>query len=106
MPDTRFEIVDGGAPLDAAVAAYETVYAKSWKDPEPFPAFNAALIRATAELGILRLGLWWVGDVPAAAQFWIVEGGHATVLKLAHDEAFADDINYPHFGTAKAPAAE
>ena len=37
---------------------------------------------------LARVGVWWIGDTPAAAQFWIVEHGRATVLKLAHDEAF------------------
>ena len=74
--------------LASGIAAFEAVYARSWKDPEPFPAFNPAQIRAAAALGLARVGVWWIGDAPAAAQFWIVEHGRATVLKLAHDEAF------------------
>jgi CelD/BcsL family acetyltransferase involved in cellulose biosynthesis len=70
------------------VAAFETVYERSWKEPEPYPAFNPAQIRAAASLGLARLGVWWIGETPAAAQFWIVEHGRATVLKLAHDEDF------------------
>ena len=83
----RFELVAGGAELEPAIAAYETVYARSWKHAEPFPLFNAALMRAAAPRGLLRLGLYWRGDRPVAAQIWIVENGKATVLKLAHDEA-------------------
>jgi hypothetical protein len=83
----RFELVTGGAGLEAGIAAYETVYARSWKPAEPFPRFNAALMRAIAPLGLLRLGLLWQAERPVAAQLWIVEGGQATVLKLAHDEA-------------------
>jgi CelD/BcsL family acetyltransferase involved in cellulose biosynthesis len=30
----------------------------------------------------------WIGEQPAAAQFWVVDQGVAGVLKLAHDEAF------------------
>jgi len=82
----RFELVTGGAALEPGIAAFETVYAQSWKPAEPFPRFNAALMRATAGQGLLRLGLYWCGDRPVAAQFWIVENGQATVLKLAHDE--------------------
>jgi CelD/BcsL family acetyltransferase involved in cellulose biosynthesis len=41
-------------------------------------------------LGLAQVGVWWIGGAPAAAQFWIVERGRATVLKLAHDEAFKD----------------
>lgn len=41
-----------------------------------------------APLGALRFGLWSIGDTPVAAQIWVVHGGRATVLKLAHDDAF------------------
>jgi CelD/BcsL family acetyltransferase involved in cellulose biosynthesis len=88
LGDARFTLIDSPDGLEPAIAAFEAVYAKSWKDPEPFPRFNAALIRTAAGMGILRLGIWWIGDQPVATQFWIVEHGHATVLKLAHDDAF------------------
>jgi hypothetical protein len=83
----RFQLVTGGDALEPGIAAYESVYARSWKPTEPFPLFNAALMRATAALGLLRLGLYWHEGQPVAAQFWIVDDGQATVLKLAHDEA-------------------
>ncbi|MBV1799984.1 GNAT family N-acetyltransferase [Siccirubricoccus sp. G192] len=77
-----------GAALDAGIAAYEDVRARSWKPHEPFPAFDAALMRAAARLGMLRLGLLrGRGDGrPAAAQYWIADGGRAWLLKLAHAE--------------------
>jgi hypothetical protein len=74
--------------IEVGVAAFETVYARSWKQPEPFPAFNPAQIRAAAALGSGRLGVWSIDGSPVAVQFWIVEHSRATVLKLAHDEAF------------------
>jgi hypothetical protein len=86
--DSRFSVVTGSEGLEEAIASFETVYASSWKEPEPFPAFNAALMRVAARLGILRLGVWTIGDIAVAVQFWIVEGGRATVLKLAHDETY------------------
>jgi hypothetical protein len=88
LAGARFELFDYRSDIQAGTAAFETVYARSWKEPEPFPAFNPAQIRGAASLGVARLGVWWIGGVPAAAQFWIVEHGQATVLKLAHDEAF------------------
>jgi CelD/BcsL family acetyltransferase involved in cellulose biosynthesis len=88
LADARFLVIAGGDGLDAGIAAFEAVYAKSWKEPEPFPTFNAALIAAAAEAGSLRLGSWAIGETVVASQFWIVEDGCATVLKLAHDEAF------------------
>jgi CelD/BcsL family acetyltransferase involved in cellulose biosynthesis len=88
LPDARFDLFTQPAQMDQAVEAFEAVYRRSWKDAEPFPAFNAALIRAMAGLGLLRLGVWSIGAEPVAVQFWVVRDGRAIVLKLAHDEAF------------------
>jgi CelD/BcsL family acetyltransferase involved in cellulose biosynthesis len=87
-PDARFDLFTRPDQVDQAVAAFESVYRRSWKDAEPFPTFNAALIRATAACGLLRLGVWSIGSEPVAAQFWVLQDGTATVLKLAHDQAF------------------
>lgn len=87
LATARFGLFSGQSDLAAGITAFEAVYAKSWKEPEPFPAFNPAQIRAAASLGLARLGIWWIGETPAAAQFWIVEHGRATVLKLAHDDS-------------------
>ncbi|MDP9095352.1 MAG: GNAT family N-acetyltransferase [Pseudomonadota bacterium] len=84
----RVELHQAASDLPAALAAYETVYRSSWKQPEPFPAFNGALIRALADTGALRIGVMWSGEIPIAAQYWSVVGGTATVLKLAHDESY------------------
>ena len=88
LASARFELFDSQNDMAAGIVAFETVYARSWKEPEPYPEFNPAQIRAAASLGFARVGVWSIGDTPAAAQFWIVEHGRATVLKLAHDEAF------------------
>ncbi len=84
------EIVTDPARLEPAIAAYEAVYQRSWKAAEPFPTFNAALMRLLAPLGKLRLGLYRIDGQPVAAQLWLVEHGTASVLKLAHDAAFRD----------------
>jgi hypothetical protein len=76
--------------IEEAVSGYETVYTTSWKPPERFPSFIPALIRLAAELGALRLGIYYIDGVPAAAQFWIVWNGRAVIYKLAYDERFAD----------------
>jgi hypothetical protein len=81
-----FEIVDGAAGLDRGLDAYARVYAGSWKEPEPFPQFIPALMRACAADGTLRLGLLSRAGEPLAAQFWIVRDGWAGVQKLAHLE--------------------
>jgi CelD/BcsL family acetyltransferase involved in cellulose biosynthesis len=90
LQDTHFSLFAEQNELAAGIDAFETVYARSWKLPEPYPAFNPAQIRAAGALGLARVGVWRIGDMPAAAQFWIVEAGRATVLKLAHDEAFKE----------------
>lgn len=83
----RLEIVTGGDALEAGLAAYQAVYAQSWKVPEPYPGFVPGLIRLCARRGWLRLGLAWLGDKPVAAQIWIVANGRADIYKLAYDEA-------------------
>jgi CelD/BcsL family acetyltransferase involved in cellulose biosynthesis len=45
-------------------------------------------MRSAATMDRLRLGVLWAGERVAAAQFWLVAGGDAMVLKLAHDEGF------------------
>lgn len=84
----RLEIVYGGEQLEAGLAAYQAVYAQSWKVPEPYSDFVPGLIRLCAQRGWLRLGLAWLGDKPIAVQIWIVANGRADIYKLAYDEAY------------------
>ncbi|MFO1025812.1 MAG: GNAT family N-acetyltransferase [Acetobacteraceae bacterium] len=88
LPGARFHLLSAPSDMAFATEAYETVYARSWKEPEPYPHFNTAFMRRMAEEGALRFGLWSLDGVPAAVQIWVVSDGRATVLKLAHDEAF------------------
>jgi CelD/BcsL family acetyltransferase involved in cellulose biosynthesis len=81
------ECIRDPAGIEAGIAGYLDVYRRSWKVPEPFPDFDAALLRAAAAAGVLRLGLLWRHAEAVAAQYWIVSHGQAAVLKLAHDEA-------------------
>jgi hypothetical protein len=89
-PRLRLTYCDGETGLEAGIAAYEAVYRASWKQPEPDPGFMPALMRACAALGALRLAIYHLDGMPAAAQFWIVWHGRATIFKLAHDERFAE----------------
>jgi CelD/BcsL family acetyltransferase involved in cellulose biosynthesis len=89
QPEARFALLTAPAEVDVAAEAFETVHRRCWKDPEPYPSFNVALMRAMADLGLLRFALWSLGSTPVAVQLWVVEKcGRATILKLAHDEAF------------------
>jgi len=83
---TAFRLFDAD-DLETGIAAFEQVYAKSWKQPEPFPSFNGTCMRALAGAGLLRLGVLADRAGPIAAQYWAVSGGRAMLLKLAHDEA-------------------
>lgn len=76
--------------LDEGIAAYDRVYAASWKVPEPFSSFTGGLIRCAAAAGCLRLGIAYIDDTPAAAQIWLVANRQATIFKLAYDERFAE----------------
>jgi CelD/BcsL family acetyltransferase involved in cellulose biosynthesis len=83
----EFETVRDPGELFRAIAAYETVYSRSWKPPEPCPRFNPGLMREAAAIGALRVGIGWLRGTPVAVQLWIVANRYATVMKLAHDEA-------------------
>lgn len=84
----RLELVTKPDRLPVALAAYETIYAASWKLPEPYPHFVPGLLQTFAAKGWLRLGVAWIGEKPIAAQIWIVANGRAEIYKLAYDEAY------------------
>jgi hypothetical protein len=81
----RLQIVREVQQVDAAMGAFETVYARSWKPAEASPAFIRAWAMQCARLGWLRLGLAWFDGRPVAAQFWFTAYGKAHVFKLAYD---------------------
>lgn len=69
-----------------AWAAYQHIYAASWKPEEGHPALLRAFAEAESERGTFRMGLARIAGVPVAAQFWTVEDGTAFIHKLAHVE--------------------
>lgn len=89
-----------GAELEQAIREFETIYSKSWKNPEPFPGFVPGLCRTAAERGWLRLGVVRAGGQPVAAQLWLIKDGHALIYKLAYDEA------YKHLSAGSVLSAE
>lgn len=73
-----------------AWAAYEEVYAASWKPEEGSPAFLRTLAEQEGEAGRLRLGVARKDGKPLAAQLWTIEDGTAWIHKLAYrDDAKA-----------------
>ena len=83
----RIEFITGLADIERGLAAYDQVYALSWKVPEPYPLFMPSLMRLCAHHEALRLGVVWLGETPIAAQLWVVWGGRAEIFKVAYDEA-------------------
>jgi hypothetical protein len=67
-------------------AAYEHIYAASWKPEEGHPALLRAFAEAESARGTFRMGIARIEGVPVAAQFWTVEDGTAFIHKLAHVE--------------------
>lgn len=88
-PGARVQIIDGSEPdLAPAIDAFVTVYNRSWKTPEPFPAFIPGLCHLAAANNGLRLGLVWLDERPIAAQLWLVANAKAYIVKLAYDQDF------------------
>ena len=67
-------------------AAYEAIYAESWKPEEGSPAMLRAFAEHESAAGRYRFGLARHDGEPVAAQFWTVENGVAYIHKLAHRE--------------------
>jgi len=82
----ELRIVTSPDEVDAAMDAYDAVYARSWKVPEPYPNFVRGWARICAENGWLRLGIATLDGAPIAAHFWFVVDGVASIFKLAYDE--------------------
>lgn len=82
-------IVTSPDEVEAGMDAYEAVYAKSWKQAEPYPNFARGWARICAENGWLRLGIATMATVPVAAHFWFVVDGKAYIWKLAYDDEYA-----------------
>lgn len=70
----------------AAWAAYEAIYAASWKPTEGKPFMLRRFAEQEGAAGRLRLGIASAEGRPLAAQFWTVESGTAFIHKLAHVE--------------------
>lgn len=81
----RVELLRGFDP--AAWAAYEAVYAASWKPEESSIAFLRHFAEREGAAGRLRMALAWHDGAAVAAQLWTVEAGTAYIHKLAHIEA-------------------
>jgi hypothetical protein len=77
-----------GSDLAKGLADYAAVHSASWKANEQFESFVAGLAHSLAREGWLRLAVLYIDGRPAAAQFWFVAHGKASIFKLAYDETW------------------
>ncbi|MDR1423770.1 MAG: GNAT family N-acetyltransferase [Azoarcus sp.] len=89
MPGFAIDVIEGGPGLEAAIAAFVSVYGHSWKEPEPWPRFISELCQLAATRGWLRLGVLRLGEQAIASQLWLVSGDCAYIVKLSYDHAYA-----------------
>ncbi len=86
LKNTRLTIFSDSEDIEIANNAFQYVYNKSWKRPEPYPKFIPELIKIAAQHDSLRMGVAYLDGVPIACQLWIVADGAAYIYKLAYDE--------------------
>jgi hypothetical protein len=77
-----------GNDVQQGLADYNAVYAASWKPKELFGDFVEGIATSLSDRGWLRLAVLYIGERPAAAQFWFVAHGKASIFRLAYDEAW------------------
>ncbi|MCZ6665757.1 MAG: GNAT family N-acetyltransferase [Gammaproteobacteria bacterium] len=88
--NSRFELVTGGATLDRSIADFDHVFAASWKEGEQLVSvqYLHSIMKCAAEADALRLGLIYLDNEPAAAQFWIVSKRAAYCYRLAYNKKY------------------
>lgn len=72
------------------ISGYQSVYDRSWKEPEIDRSFHPALMRWASERGVLRLYLLLLDGRPIATQLWLVKRRRAYAVKFAYDEGFRE----------------
>jgi len=83
----RFELIRGGPDLKPALIDYALIDVQS-RTEEPYSNCTMDILRIAAGAGVLRLGLFYIDDEPAAAQAWIISGGRATIWRSHHARRF------------------
>jgi CelD/BcsL family acetyltransferase involved in cellulose biosynthesis len=81
-------VINGAEDVERWIRDFMSIYAKSWKRPEPYPNFIPGLIRWLATTGRLRLGIALLKGQPISAQLWITCHQKAHIYKVAYDENF------------------
>jgi hypothetical protein len=85
----EFRVVTSTEHLEDYLDMYYGVYGRSWQKQERIgPTFHRDLAGMAARKGWLRLAFLFHDDVPLAAQFWIVSGRTAYILKTVYDQHY------------------
>lgn len=85
----EFKVLTSTEHLEDHLDMYYGVYGRSWQKQEKVgPTFHRDLARMVAEKGWLRLAFLFHNDIPIAAQFWIVSGRTAFILKTVYDQGY------------------
>lgn len=82
----QFKIWCDETDIEKFIEDYSRVYDNSWKDEEKYPNFISDLIRLCAHKKILRLGILYVNNIPAAAQLNIFHDNTTLIYKLCYRE--------------------
>jgi CelD/BcsL family acetyltransferase involved in cellulose biosynthesis len=85
----RLEVIGSGRDLEAALIDYALVEVQSAKEVEFYAACTPELMRAAARAGALRLAFLHIDGELAAAQIWLISGGHGTIWRHHSAEKFA-----------------
>jgi len=86
----RFDLITTEEEIDRGLSAFQSVYAQSWRDTtELYPEFVPGLVREACRHGWLRLGVLYLDDEPAAAQFWLSCNRIASIFKICYAEKFS-----------------
>ena len=86
----EFTVITNGSDehINKFMDYYYIVYNNSWKKKETDPTFHRDVANFAHKKGWLRLGFLFLNNNPVAAQFWLVYGGNAHILKLVYDENY------------------
>lgn len=85
----EFRVATSTEHLEDYLDMYYGVYGRSWQKQEKVgPTFHRDLAEMAAEKGWLRLAFLFHNGVPLAAQFWIVSGRTAYILKTVYDQGY------------------
>lgn len=90
MGKLEVSIVTGGneEEINRFMDHYYSVYWESWKKTETDHTFHRDIAKFACRKGWLRLGFLFFEGEPIAAQFWLVHGGVAHILKLVYKEQY------------------